>query len=244
MKIILLAISILFVSVNADAVCLNGNPSVKHEYDDGPIVLVGKVTAKKAVAESRDYYEGDEYTVQAQEIFKGVPPNPLLIFSENSSGRFPMEVGSTYLLFIHEEMNRYQVSNCGNSGLLSKEKDTLNEIKLLIDLSSPEATLAGYIESLRQGNVKGVLDRYDGIKEFQLSRPIPIDKYQIVKKITYGKKEVTSWNDKGIRPAAAIGDVELQVNEWINGKEQLYSYNFRLFNRSWKMISHSAWGVD
>ncbi len=240
----LLVLSILFVSANADAVCLKGNPSISQEYADSPIVFIGKVIAKKDVAESRDYYEGDEYTVQVQEIFKGTPTNPLLIFSENSSGRFPMEVGGTYLLFVYEELNRYQISNCGNSGLLSKKKDALNEIISLVDLSSPEATLAGYIASLQHGNVKGVLDRYDGIKEFHLPRPIPIDKYQIVKKITYGRKEVTTWNDKGIRPASAIGDVELQVNEWINGKEQLFSYNFRSFNGSWKMISHSAWGVD
>lgn len=137
----------LFVSVNADAVCLKGNPSISQEYADSPIVLIGKVISKKDVAESRDYYEGDEYTVQVQELLKGVLTNPLLIFSENSSGRFPMDVGGTYLLFVHEELNRYQVSNCGNSGLLSMKKDALDEIR---SFASPRVSKEPDTKQLRQ----------------------------------------------------------------------------------------------
>jgi hypothetical protein len=40
------------------------------------------------------------------------------IFSENSPEKFPMQVGKQYLLFVHLNYNRYEIDNCGNSGLL------------------------------------------------------------------------------------------------------------------------------
>lgn len=126
MKIIttVIAVAFLIVSSTASAGCLKDNPSVKQEYADSLIVFVGKVIAKKDVAESRDYYEGDEYTVQVQDIFKGLPTNPIIIYSENSSGRFPMSVGEEYVLFVYYNLGRYQIDNCGNSGLLCENQAT------------------------------------------------------------------------------------------------------------------------
>jgi len=112
------------------------------------------------------------------------------------------------------------------------------------DLSSPEATLADYIESLRKGDVNGVLERYEGITKFHLPQPIPIQRYSTVKKVIFTSTEVADWNAKGIVPPAKIGDVELQVSERINDKEYMFSYNFRNMSGSWKIIAHSAWGVD
>ena len=112
------------------------------------------------------------------------------------------------------------------------------------DLSSPEATLAGYIESLRKGNVNGVLERYEGITKFHLPKPIPIQRYSIIKKVTFTSTEVADWNANGIVPPAKIGDVELQVSERVNDKEYMFSYNFRNMRGSWKIIAYSAWGAD
>jgi hypothetical protein len=128
MKAILIAMSFLLLSSSVDAVCLKGNPSVKQECDDSQSVFIGKVQEQRHVPESRDYYDGDEYIVQVLEVFKGESKHQIVIFSENSSGRFPMTVGSTYILFVYVERGRFQVSNCGNSGLLSDKKDVVSAV--------------------------------------------------------------------------------------------------------------------
>jgi hypothetical protein len=131
MKIILTAVSLLLVSSLAAAVCLKGNPSITEEYADSQSVFIGKVKLKKSVPESGGYYDGEECTVEVREIFKGKPTNPIIIFSENTSGRFPMSIGETYVLFVHYELGRYQINNCGNSGLLSEKQDSVETMRQL-----------------------------------------------------------------------------------------------------------------
>jgi len=131
MKIItiIITVSFLLASSIATAVCLKGNPSIREEYADSESVFIGKVLKKKDVPESGGYYEGDEYTVQVKEIFKGKPNKKINIFSENSSGRFPMEIGKTYIIFLHTELGRHQINNCGNSGLQSEKQDIIKALR-------------------------------------------------------------------------------------------------------------------
>jgi hypothetical protein len=110
-----------------------------------------------------------------------------------------------------------------------------------LDLSSPEATLAGYIESLRQGDVEGVLARYHGTKDFYLPGPLTIEDYEIVTKITFGKKEVQEWNGQKIIPAAKVGDVQLDVKQLRGDDSQMYSYFLREITGKWKLIAHYGW---
>jgi len=133
MKIIttIIAFTFLLLSSTVSAVCLKGNQSIKEEYSDSESIFIGKVLKKKEVPESGGYYEGDEYTVQIKEVFKGNPSKEISVFSENSSGRFPMEVGKTYIIFLHQELGRYQIDNCGNSGLKSDNEDTLETLRQL-----------------------------------------------------------------------------------------------------------------
>lgn len=131
MKIILTAIAILLTASIATAVCLNGNPSVTEEFADSESIFIGKVLADKNVPESDNYYDGNNYTVETQEILKGKPTKTVDIFSENSSGRFPMTVGSTYIIFLHYELGRYQINNCGNSGLLSEKQEAVQTLRRL-----------------------------------------------------------------------------------------------------------------
>jgi hypothetical protein len=122
-------LSFLLVSNIASAVCLKGNPSVAEEYADSQSVFIGKVIEKKDIPESGKYYDGQEYTVEVQEIFKGNSTGTVVIFSENSSGRFPMSVGETYILFVYYELGRFQVSNCGNSGLVSEKQNVIQAVR-------------------------------------------------------------------------------------------------------------------
>ena len=128
MKIIII-ISVIFVADVANAVCLNGHPSITEECAKSQRVIIGKVIEKENIPESGNYYEGINYTVRVQEVIKGNPTKTILIFSENSSGRFPMSVGSTYVLFVYYELGRYQVSNCGNSGLMSEKQDVVQAVR-------------------------------------------------------------------------------------------------------------------
>jgi hypothetical protein len=112
---------------------LNGRPSVAAEYKKAKAVVVARVSGKREVPETTDsfYYEGTMYTVKIERVFRGVVRAPAEVFSENSSGRFPMLVGSVYLLFIDEPHDRFVVDYCGNSGLISKRAKELEEVERL-----------------------------------------------------------------------------------------------------------------
>jgi hypothetical protein len=135
MKIIstIIVFAMLLSSSIGTAVCIEGNRSIKQEYDDSKIVFIGRVLNKKDVPESDGYYEGEESTVQVKEVFKGKLNNKIIIFSENSSGRFPMAVGATYIMFLYYESGRYQIDNCGNSGLLSEKQSTVKSVRQLLE---------------------------------------------------------------------------------------------------------------
>jgi len=115
---------LLLCSVAGSAACLNGYPSVRREYTESKFVLIGKVVKKRTVPGSADGYflEGDTYRVVPTHVYKGNIKGLLELFSENSSGRFPMLLNKEYLLFLYAEHGRLRVSNCGNSDLISHAK--------------------------------------------------------------------------------------------------------------------------
>jgi len=110
------------------------------------------------------------------------------------------------------------------------------------DYSSPEATLATYINALKSGDKSQVLGCFHPkLGDFYLPGPAQIESYKIVKVIVYKQKETDDWNSKGIVPPAMIGDIDFQVEQTAYGKKQMYSYLMRNVNRKWKIISHAAW---
>jgi hypothetical protein len=130
------AFVILLCSGAASAACLNGHPTIKQEYASSKYVLIGKVvsdhkTAAAAESKGNDFLDGDAYQVDSTRTFKGQPNNPTEIFSENSSGRFPMQMKASYLVFLYEDSGRLMVDNCGNSGLVSHARKTILEVTAL-----------------------------------------------------------------------------------------------------------------
>src|SRR5579871_2042715 len=125
--------------LTAQAVCVNGHLSVESEFRSSKTVVIAKVIASEKVPASQDGYflEGTVYHVDVLKHFKGDNSSSLLIFSENSSGRFDMVLDDTYLLFIHEEDGRLSVDNCGNSGSAVKRAATIEQVT---KLSHPKAT--------------------------------------------------------------------------------------------------------
>ncbi len=128
MKILILT---ALLCSTAHAVCSEGRPSVKKEYGSSQAVIIATVTHQNPVPETRDgsVYEGTNYRLKVDRVFRGRFLSGPTIFSENSSGRFPMEVNRKYLLFIYQQGGRYSVDNCGNSGLLTSDLAVLQAVK-------------------------------------------------------------------------------------------------------------------
>ncbi len=115
---------LLLCSVAASAACLNGYPSVPKEYANSKLVFIGKAVKKRITPESADGYflDGTTYRVVPMQTYKGEVQANLDLFSENSSGRFPMLLNREYLLFVYGDHGRMMVDNCGNSDLISHAK--------------------------------------------------------------------------------------------------------------------------
>ncbi len=118
---------ILYSSV-AFAACPNGWPTISDEYNDSAMVLVGNVVAHTSTSAKGDFYDGDTYTVVPVRTFKGNPGARINLFSENTSGRFPMNVNRDYVLFVYEQSGQLMVDNCGNSDVLPHANNALTQI--------------------------------------------------------------------------------------------------------------------
>jgi hypothetical protein len=112
-------------------VCVNGHPSVSSEYKSSQEVIASRVLTAKQLPPTNDNYflEGTTYRVMVEKSYKGSPSRTLSVFSENSSGRFPMKIGHRYLLFLYQDRGRYQVDNCGNSDELARSSRKITELE-------------------------------------------------------------------------------------------------------------------
>ena len=113
----------------AFAVCLKGNQSLEQEYQTSITVFVGRVASEEFTPESKNHLDGTTYSVHVEEVLRGSPDKLVKLFSENTSGRFPMQVGAAYLVFVHEESDQLEVDNCGNSGKLPEKTEALEALR-------------------------------------------------------------------------------------------------------------------
>ncbi len=120
-----LTVSAVWPSGSVFATCLNGNPSLEQEFQGATMVFVGRVDSEEFTSESSNYLDGTTYTLHVEEMLRGSRQKTVRIFSENTSGRFPLQVGASYLIFAHKELDRLQVDNCGNSGEVPERTEAL-----------------------------------------------------------------------------------------------------------------------
>jgi hypothetical protein len=127
-----LTVFLLFPAIAA-AVCLNGYPTVQKEYALSKLVFTGRVVQDQKTSGSSGYFDldGDTYTVVPTHVYKGESKAEAGLFSENSSGRFPMQVGQEYLIFAYEDHGRLIVDNCGNSNLISHSRSAVAAVAKL-----------------------------------------------------------------------------------------------------------------
>ena len=99
------------------------------EYTHSALVVTAQVTAEQDILDHEDSDQsvaGTRYTLRVVERFKGKPPERLVISSENTSGRFPMERGQAYLLFLDSPRDgQYGVNNCGQSADVRERSSVL-----------------------------------------------------------------------------------------------------------------------
>ncbi len=133
MRRVLGAASMLVMAHTALAVCLKGHPSVEKEFHKSWAVVVATVVEQHEVPEKPPKHldGGTAYQLDVNQIYRGKVPQFFEVLSENNSGRFPMTVGAPYLLFVHRDSGAFEVSNCGNSGPLSKTNETREKLKSL-----------------------------------------------------------------------------------------------------------------
>jgi len=121
------------VSTASPAACLLDDYSVNAEYARSTGVVTGRIVAERTIPDGSAPagIRGTMYEIAVQESFRGTLHGTVGVFSENSSGRFPMAKGKSYILFLYQESGILSVDNCGNSGLLSKKKKVLAEVRKL-----------------------------------------------------------------------------------------------------------------
>ena len=124
-------------SLDAMAVCLDDNlvsgyhvPLAK-EIKKSYAIVVGTVQGKKDLREDASDPEGTTatiYSVRITRAIRGKVPALIDIRSENDSGRFWMDLGREYLLFLSRDKsnNAFSVDSCGNSGLLAESGAALH----------------------------------------------------------------------------------------------------------------------
>jgi hypothetical protein len=110
---------------------------VEEEFANSKCVFVGKVINSRQIMDKEGFIQGTFYVVRIAELLRGSPLKEVEIYDENSSGRFPMRVGKSYLLFAYEatfegvEGFRLAISNCGNSATLKQAKKELAMVRKL-----------------------------------------------------------------------------------------------------------------
>ena len=135
--IVALSIGIAVLSVaqtGALAACVDGHPTIEAEFRKVPIVAIGKVESESpAQPPWEGMYEGTHYSLRITETLKGPARKSITLFSENSSGRFPMDIGAEYLMFVHRDQFKqrqyFAVSYCGNSGQLPEVAAALARVR-------------------------------------------------------------------------------------------------------------------
>jgi hypothetical protein len=116
----------------AQAVCFKGDVSVDPtkgpvapwdvEFRESQAVLIGTVGSERNIPDPHNpgFWTGTLYKLKVNALLKGAVGTSVEVFSENSSGRFPLVVGSRYVLFLrYDPRGKYWIADpCGNAAKL------------------------------------------------------------------------------------------------------------------------------
>jgi hypothetical protein len=104
---------------------------------------------------------------------------------------------------------------------------------------TPEDALAYYIDALRSGDNAKLRAVYP--EGFELDDPVPVARYEIVKKETLAKDMKLGDSPRSTPDWAKAGTVRLDVMEVIAGANPAkYYYSFRKIGGKWLLLAHSS----
>jgi len=111
----------------------NRYPTVEKEYEASKVVVDGLVLSKKTISTPDDPvgYAATLYKIKLLRIFKGKFNKNIILYSENTSSRFDMDVGQRYIIFAQNSDAGLFVDNCGNSDQIKKSSDVISKIIIL-----------------------------------------------------------------------------------------------------------------
>ena len=106
---------ILVLPTTLFAWCPEYNIPIEREYQSSNSVFIAKVEDEIPVIDKEnDFIEGHVYILKSLKWYKGSELPMVVTYSGNSSGRFNMQIGESYLLFSEVYENPMVISNCGN----------------------------------------------------------------------------------------------------------------------------------
>src|SRR5450759_518587 len=128
----------------AFGVCIDANghsgrhPTVKEEINGSVGVVIGEAEKFTNLSESENTSDLEGitaavYRVRVTRLLHGPLAEVIDVRSDNDSGRFPLDLGKEYVLFLQRDSHGYFVDNCGNSGLLLQRAKVLQELGVSAD---------------------------------------------------------------------------------------------------------------
>jgi hypothetical protein len=108
--------------------CPEPMPSVREEAASSDYVLTATVISQRLAPAIGGALKGWSYRLHPLRVFRGRGLTGRDVFTENSSGRFPLEVGKQYLLFATAE-DQLEITNCGHSGLVAERQEAIAPLK-------------------------------------------------------------------------------------------------------------------
>jgi hypothetical protein len=141
--ILFLVVLVPISSPSTKAVCPVPQIPANSEFFKRDLVFTGTVLSVREWPDANDI-GGWFYQVKVERVFRGAPRRQVEVFTENTSGRFPLEKNHEYLLFADRNANRFEIDNCGNSALLSEATDSLERLNNLLAGKQP-TEIAGWV---------------------------------------------------------------------------------------------------
>lgn len=136
MKSLFGTIILISISATAFAWCEKyPDISIAEELKKSDFVVIGTVSSRLIVVdpvEDPEGYEAEIFKFKIEEALSGNPKKEIRLYNENNSGRFPMEVGKKYFIFVRTGDDGYWVDSCGNSEEYYKSAKIISEVKKLL----------------------------------------------------------------------------------------------------------------
>jgi hypothetical protein len=116
----------------AGGACLETDYSVAAEFKRSVAVIVLEAkNSRPGPATSDGATDSTFYSGVVSETLRGHLRGSVDVYSENSTARFTLEKGKTYLLFLYNSDGHLTPDNCGNSGLVTEKAAALAEARAL-----------------------------------------------------------------------------------------------------------------